>query len=259
MSRTGHTRTAVITGAARGIGRAIAERFAADGCNVVILDLAVANPEDSAAGISDATGADVLGLASDVANRPSVEAAFEAAFARYGSIDILINNAGVTRDNLIHKISDDDWDLVMNVHLRGTFICTSVAQRYMVERKYGKIVNLSSTSSLGNRGQLNYSTAKAGLQGFTRTLALELGRFNINVNCIAPGFIDTEMTQATARRLGFTPEEYMAQRAKGIAIGRVGVPADVANLAAFLCEDASSYVNGQVIYLSGGPETRRGG
>ncbi|MBW3095802.1 3-oxoacyl-ACP reductase FabG [Pseudohoeflea coraliihabitans] len=257
MSDSNSVRTAVVTGAARGIGRAIAERFAREGARVVILDLDGAASEVCASEIAAAHGGEALGMGCDVSDRASVEAAMAKAHGRFGSIDILVNNAGVTRDNLIHKMSDDDWDLVMGVHLRGTFVCTSTAQRYMVEQRYGKIVNISSTSSLGNRGQLNYSTAKAGLQGFTRTLALELGRFNINVNCIAPGFIDTEMTQATAKRLGFTPEEYKAKRAETIAIRRVGVPEDVANLARFLCDDEASYVNGQVIYLSGGPETRR--
>ena len=250
-------RTAVISGGARGIGRAIAERFARNGAKIIILDLDRDAVAETAEEIAEASGSDALGIGCDVANRDSVEAAMEAGNARYGSIDILVNNAGVTRDNLIHKMPDEDWDLVMSVHLKGTFLCTSVAQRYMVANKYGKIVNISSTSSLGNRGQLNYSTAKAGLQGFTRTLALELGRFNINVNCIAPGFIDTEMTRATAERLGFTPEEYKAKRAENIAIRRVGVPEDVANLASFLCDDEASYVNGQIIYLGGGPETRR--
>lgn len=250
-------RTAVISGGARGIGRAIAERFARNGAKIILLDLDQEAVKQTAEEIAEASGSDTLGIGCDVANRDSVEAAIEAGNARYGSIDILVNNAGVTRDNLIHKMPDEDWDLVMSVHLKGTFLCTSVAQRYMVANKYGKVVNISSTSSLGNRGQLNYSTAKAGLQGFTRTLALELGRFNINVNCIAPGFIDTEMTRATAKRLGFTPEEYKAKRAENIAIRRVGVPEDVANLASFLCDDEASYVNGQIIYLSGGPETRR--
>ena len=250
-------RTAIVTGSARGIGRAIADRFARNGANVVILDIDGDAASTTAAQISEERGADAIGLTCNVAERSSVEAAMEASNARFGTIDILVNNAGVTRDNLVHKMSDDDWDLVMNVHLKGTFLCTSIAQRYMVANTYGKIVNISSTSSLGNRGQLNYSTAKAGLQGFTRTLALELGRFNINVNCIAPGFIDTEMTQATAKRLGFTPDEYKAKRAETIAIRRVGVPEDVANLASFLCDDEASYVNGQVIYLCGGPETRR--
>jgi len=257
MSSSMLGRTAVISGAARGIGRAVAERFARNGAKVVILDLDQDAAETAAKEIAGATGNDALGIGCNVTERDSVEEAISAGHARHGSIDILVNNAGVTRDNLIHKMPDDDWDLVIDVHLKGTFLCTSVAQRYMVAGKYGKIVNVSSTSALGNRGQLNYSTAKAGLQGFTRTLALELGRFNINVNCIAPGFIDTEMTRATAARLGFTPEEYKAKRAENIAIRRVGVPADVANLASFLCDDEASFVNGQIIYLSGGPETRR--
>ncbi len=154
-------------------------------------------------------------------------------------------------------MSEDDWDTVIGVHLKGAFLCSRAAQRHMVPSRYGKIVNLSSTSSLGNRGQLNYSTAKAGLQGFTRTLSLELGRFNINVNCIAPGFIDTEMTQSAAERQGISPEDYKAMKAEKIAIRRVGVPEDIGNVAHFLANDEASFVNGQIIYVSGGPETRR--
>ncbi len=250
-------RRAVITGAARGIGRATAARFAEDGGSVAVIDLDLAAAQEAAKAIADEFKTAAIGVACDVTQKDQVEAAIEEVAAKLGGIDILVNNAGVTRDNLVHKMSDDDWDMVMGVHLRGAFLCTRAAQRHMVAQKYGKIVNLSSTSALGNRGQLNYSTAKAGLQGFTRSLALELGRFNINVNAVAPGFIDTEMTQQTARRLGHEPEEYRQMRAKNIAIGRVGVPRDVANLIAFLCSDEAGFVNGQVIYASGGPETRR--
>lgn len=250
-------RRVVVTGAARGIGRATAERFAEDGASVAIVDLDAGAAEAAAAAVAEAYGVPTVGLACDVSLKDRVEAMAEEVASRLGGIDILVNNAGVTRDNLIHKMEDEDWDLVMGVHLRGAFLCSRAAQRYMVAQKYGKIVNISSTSALGNRGQLNYSTAKAGLQGFTRTLALELGRFNINVNAVAPGFIDTEMTQLTARRLGHDPEEYKAMRAKNIAIGRVGVPRDVANLICFLSSDEAGFVNGQVIYVSGGPETRR--
>ncbi|MFA6264112.1 MAG: 3-oxoacyl-ACP reductase FabG [Pseudolabrys sp.] len=250
-------RRAVITGAARGIGRATAARFAEDGGSVAVIDLDLAAAQESAKAIADEFKTAAVGLACDVTKKDQVEAMVADVVAKLGGIDILVNNAGVTRDNLVHKMSDDDWDMVMGVHLRGAFLCTRAAQRHMVEQKYGKIVNLSSTSALGNRGQLNYSTAKAGLQGFTRSLALEPGRFNINVNAVAPGFIDTEMTQQTARRLGHDPEEYRQMRAKNIAIGRVGVPRDVANLIAFLCSDEAGFVNGQVIYASGGPETRR--
>lgn len=249
-------RTAVVTGGGRGIGLAIGRRFAQNGDNVVLLDL---DPgvADAAGRIAEETGVTVKGMTCDVTDGASVTETFAAIADEFGSVDILINNAGVLRDNLIHKMSEDDWDTVMGVHLKGAYLCAKAAQTHMVPKRYGKIVNLSSTSSLGNRGQLNYSTAKAGLQGFTRTLALDLGKFSINVNCIAPGFIDTEMTRSTAERQGIAPEDYKKMKAEKIAIGRVGVPEDVANVANFLASDEASFVNGQIIYVSGGPETRR--
>lgn len=250
-------RTAVITGGARGIGYATAALFAKQGARVAVCDLDGAAVERAAGEIATASGGEVVGLACDVSDAAVVEDAMRRIADRLQSLDILINNAGVTRDNLVHKLSEDDWDAVMGVHLRGAFLCSRAAQRLMVPQRWGKIVNLSSTSALGNRGQLNYSTAKAGLQGFTRTLALELGRFNINVNAVAPGFIDTEMTRATAARLGHDPEDYKAQRAQAIPLGRVGEPRDVANVIAFLCSEEASFVSGQVIYVAGGPETRR--
>lgn len=253
-ARTG--RTAVVTGGGRGIGLAIGRRFAQNADSVVLIDL---DPGVAEAGkaLADETGAAVKGIKCDVTDGAAVKDSFAAVAEEFGSVDVLINNAGVLRDNLIHKMSEDDWDTVMGVHLKGAYLCAKAAQTYMVPKRYGKIVNLSSTSSLGNRGQLNYSTAKAGLQGFTRTLALDLGKFSINVNCIAPGFIDTEMTRSTAERQGIDPEDYKKMKAEKIAIGRVGVPEDVANVANFLASDEASFVNGQIIYVSGGPETRR--
>ena len=249
-------RTAVVTGGGRGIGLAIGRRFAQNGDAVVLLDLDPGVAE-AAEKIAEETGVTVKGLICDVTDGAQVKETFAAIADEFGSVDILINNAGVLRDNLIHKMSEDDWDTVMGVHLKGAYLCAKAAQTYMVPKRYGKIVNLSSTSSLGNRGQLNYSTAKAGLQGFTRTLALDLGKFSINVNCIAPGFIDTEMTRSTAERQGISPDDYKKMKAEKIAIGRVGVPEDVANVANFLASDEASFVNGQIIYVSGGPETRR--
>ncbi|MEB8386481.1 3-oxoacyl-ACP reductase FabG [Rhodobacteraceae bacterium KMM 6894] len=256
MASESSARTVVVTGGGRGIGLAIGQRFARAGDNVVLLDLDDAVVAAGAALAKD-SGTRSCGIVCDVTDAASVDATFDDLAAKYGAIDVLINNAGVLRDNLIHKMSDLDWDTVMRVHLKGAFLCARAAQRHMVPKRYGKIVNLSSTSSLGNRGQLNYSTAKAGLQGFTRTLALELGRFNINVNCIAPGFIDTEMTRSAAERQGISPEDYKVMKAEKIAIGRVGKPEDIGNVAYFLANDEASFVNGQIIYVSGGPETRR--
>ena len=250
-------RVALVTGGARGIGRAVAERFAEDGATVVVCDLDKAAVDEAARGIADQYKGTTLGFACDVSKRAEVESMMDALVAQAGRLDILVNNAGVTRDNLIHKMTDDDWDGVMAVHLRGTFLCSQAAQKAMVKNQYGRIVNISSTSALGNRGQVNYSAAKAGPQGFTRTLALELGRFGITVNAVAPGFIDTEMTRKSAERRGLDPEEYKAERAKGIPVQRVGVPRDVANLVCFLASDEASFVSGQIVYVSGGPETRR--
>ena len=169
-----------------------------------------------------------------------------------GGLHILVNNAGVTRDNLLFKMSDDDWDTVMNVHLRGAFLMSRAAQKVFVAQKYGKIVNLSSVSALGNRGQANYAAAKMGIQGFTRTLGIELGPYGVNVNAIAPGFIATDMTDATAARVGMNVEDFRQAAADRNPVRRVGFPEDIAAVAAFLCSDESSYVTGQVLYVDGG-------
>jgi len=250
-------RVALVTGGAQGIGTAVAARFAEDGATVAICDLDSAAAECVADRIAKESGATAFGFGCDVSNREQVERMVDAIVGRSGGVDILVNNAGVTRDNLIHKMTDDDWDQVMNVHLKGTFLCSRAVQRTMVTRSYGRIVNISSTSALGNRGQVNYSAAKAGLQGFTRTLALELGRFGVTVNAVAPGFIDTEMTRKSAERRGLDPDQYKAERAKAIPVGRVGVPRDIANVVCFLASDEASFVSGQIVYVSGGPETRR--
>ncbi|WP_077000982.1 3-oxoacyl-ACP reductase FabG [Variovorax sp. KK3] len=257
MDRRFEGRVALVTGAAQGIGLTTAERFAEEGANVVLCDLSADAARSAAASIEKKFGVHALAVGCDVSNEAQVDDLVARAAERTGTVDILVNNAGVTRDNLLFKMTLADWDTVMGVHLRGTFLCTRAVQKIMVERRFGKIVNLSSTSALGNRGQANYSTAKAGLQAFTRTAAIELGPYNINVNAVAPGFIDTEMTRATAARRGIDPEEYKAQRAKNIPLGRVGVPADIANVIAFLCSEEASFVSGQIIYVKGGPETLR--
>lgn len=245
-------KVAFITGAGRGIGAATALRMAEEGARIVLVDIDTEGCKQVAAELA-AIGSEGLIVACDVSNGALVEEAVERAVNYFGQIDILVNNAGVLRDNLLFKMSEDDWNTVMNVHLRGAFLCSRAVQKYMVQQKYGRIVSLSSTSALGNRGQANYSTAKAGLQGLTKTLAIELGPFGITANAVAPGFIDTEMTRSTARRQGFDPDEVIAHAIKTIPVRRVGHPRDVANVICFLCSDEASFVSGQIIYVAGGP------
>jgi 3-oxoacyl-[acyl-carrier protein] reductase len=246
-------RVALITGGARGIGEATAERLAEDGAAIAIADLDGSGAEATAARIAATHGVNAIGLKVNVTEVAQVEAMAQEIAARLGSLDIVINNAGITRDNLIYKMTDDDWDAVAAVHLKGAFLCSRAAQREMVKRGWGRIVNLSSVSALGNRGQTNYATAKAGLQGMAKTLAIELGRYGITANAVAPGFIDTEMTRATAIRLGRDPEDWKNEMAEQIPVRRAGVPRDIANVIAFLCSDEASFVSGQVIYVAGGP------
>jgi 3-oxoacyl-[acyl-carrier protein] reductase len=253
MAGRSEGRVALVTGGARGIGAATAERLAEDGANVAIADLDVAGAEETAARIAQRCGVKAIALKANVAVADEVERMVEEIVLRLGSLDILVNNAGITHDNLIHKMTEDDWDAVAGVHLRGAFLCSRAAQREMVKRNWGRIVNLSSVSALGNRGQTNYSAAKAGLQGMAKTLAIELGRYGITANAVAPGFIDSAMTRATAIRLGRDPEEWKEERAREIPVRRAGVPRDVANLIAFLCSDEASFISGQVIYIAGGP------
>lgn len=249
---TAEGRVAIVTGGARGIGAATAKRLAADGFAVGVLDLDEAGAKATAAEIGDA-GGKAVGIAADVADEASVAAAVDAVAGELGPPVVLINNAGVTRDNLLFKMSVEEWDTVANVHLRGAFLMSRAAQKHMIEQKFGRIVNLSSTSALGNRGQVNYSAAKAGLQGFTKTLAIELGKFGVTANAIAPGFIQTEMTKATAERIGIPFEQFIEGAAKGIPVQRVGQPEDIANLVSFLVSEGAGFVSGQVIYAAGGP------
>jgi 3-oxoacyl-[acyl-carrier protein] reductase len=254
MARRSEGRVALVTGGARGIGAATAERLAEDGAAIAIADLDGAGAEETAARIAARHEVRTIGLKANIAVTTEVERMVDEIVLRLGSLDILVNNAGITRDNLIYKMTDEDWDAVAAVHLKGAFLCARAAQREMVKRGWGRIVNLSSVSALGNRGQTNYSTAKAGLQGMARTLAIELGRYGITANAVAPGFIDTEMTRATARRLGRDPEEYREERAREIPVRRAGEPRDIANVIAFLCSEDASFVSGQVIYVAGGPK-----
>jgi 3-oxoacyl-[acyl-carrier protein] reductase len=246
-------RVAVVTGAARGIGFGIASRFAEEGASVAVLDLDEASAADSAGRLAAGVGSQKhVGIACDVSDSASVQAAVDRVVAELGALHILVNNAGVTRDNLLFKMTDDDWDLVMGVHLRGAFLMTRAAQKHFVEQKYGKVVCLSSVSALGNRGQANYSAAKMGIQGFVRTLGIELGPFGVTANAIAPGFIATDMTDATAARVGMPVEEFRQAAADRNPVRRVGFPEDIAAAAAFLCSDEASYITGQTLYVDGG-------
>ncbi len=242
-------RVAIITGSARGIGAGIARRFAEEGAAVAVLDLDETQAQATAEGLG-ATKA--VGIGCNVADAASVDAAVGRVLAELGGLHVLVNNAGITRDNLLFKLTEDDWDSVMNVHLKGAFLMSKAAQKTFVDQKYGKILNLSSISANGNRGQANYSAAKAGVQGFTRTLALELGPFGVNVNAIAPGFIATEMTDDTARRLKMDIDEFRRLNAEANPVKRVGAPEDIAAAAAFLCSDEASYITGQTLYVDGG-------
>ncbi len=242
-------RVAIITGAARGIGAGTAKRFAEEGAAVAVLDL----DEGQAQATAESLGATkAVGVGCNVAEESSVQAAVDRVVEELGGLHVLVNNAGITRDNLLFRMTVEDWDSVMAVHLRGAFLMSRAAQKIFVEQKYGKIVNTSSTSANGNRGQANYSAAKAGIQGLTRTLALELGPFGVNVNAIAPGFIATDMTDDTARRLKMDVEEFRKLSAEANPVKRVGSPEDIAAAAAFLCSDEASYITGQTLYVDGG-------
>jgi 3-oxoacyl-[acyl-carrier protein] reductase len=252
MSEAGSARVAVVTGAARGIGAATAIRLAQDGVAVAVLDLDEAQAKGTVEAI-EAAGGRALAVGADVSDVEQVSAAVERIAAELGGPTVLVNNAGVTRDNMLFKMSESDWDTVMNVHLRGAFLMTRAVQKYMTEAKWGRVVSLSSVSALGNRGQANYSTAKAGLQGFTKTVAIELGKFGVTANAIAPGFIQTEMTKATAERMGIAFDDFIKGAASQIPVQRVGQPEDIAHLVSFLVSEGAGFVSGQVIYAAGGP------
>jgi 3-oxoacyl-[acyl-carrier protein] reductase len=243
---------AIVTGSARGIGAATARRLAADGMAVAVLDLDEAACAGTVKEIADAGGR-AIAVGTDVSDREQVEAAVARVASELGAPGVLVNNAGVIRDNLLFKMTDDDWETVMGVHLRGAFLMTRAVQTHMVEQRWGRVVNLSSSSALGNRGQVNYSAAKAGLQGFTKTLAIELGPFGITANAVAPGFIATDMTAATAERVGVAFDVFAKGAADRIPVRRVGQPDDVAHTISFLVSEGAGFVSGQVIYVAGGP------
>ncbi|MGG3470653.1 3-oxoacyl-ACP reductase FabG [Neobacillus pocheonensis] len=246
-------RVAFVTGGSRGIGKGIVELFASEGAKVAIIDLNEEALSETANELRE-KGYEVYTKVANVVEAEQVEAAAKEVYDTFGSIDILVNNAGVIRDNLLFKMTDTDWQTVMDVHLKGSFNAARAAQKYMVEQKYGRIINISSTSALGNRGQANYAAAKAGLQGFTKTLAIELGRYGITANSVAPGFIETDMTKETAARIGISFEQLIQASVANIPVGRSGKPEDIANAVAFFADEKSSFVSGQVIYVAGGPK-----
>jgi 3-oxoacyl-[acyl-carrier protein] reductase len=245
-------RVAIVTGAARGIGAATAVRLARDGFAVGVLDLDESACAGTVSAITEAGGS-ALAVGVDVADSAAVPVAVQRVADGLGAPTVLVNNAGITRDNLLFRMTDDDWDSVVAVHLRGSFLMSRAVQRYQTEAGWGRIVNLSSTSALGNRGQANYAAAKAGLQGFTKTLAIELGRFGVTVNAVAPGFVVTDMTAATAQRVGMSFEDFQAAAVAQIPVGRVGRPEDIAATVAFLVGEEAGFVSGQVLYVAGGP------
>ena len=245
------TRTAVVTGGARGIGACVAARLAADGFAVAVVDLDEAAGKPVVEGI-EAAGGRAVAVGADVSDEGAAQAAVERVAAELGTPSVLVNNAGIIRDNLLFKMTTNDWDAVMGVHLRGSFLMSRAVQGFMVKSGWGRIINLSSTSALRARGKANYATAKAGLQGFTKALAIELGKFGVTVNAVAPGFIETEMTAATAERMGIPFEEFKKSAAAEIPVARTGVPEDVAHAVSFFASEGAGFVSGQVLYVAGG-------
>lgn len=252
MTKNFEGKVALVTGGSRGIGKGVALRFAEEGANVAVIDINEEALQETQKDFSD-QGLELWVKKADVTNSAEVENAVQDIVSKYGRLDILVNNAGIIRDNLLFKMTDDDWLQVMDVHLKGSFNTARAAQKQMVKQNYGRIINISSSSALGNRGQANYAAAKAGLQGFTKTLAIELGKFGITTNSVAPGFIETEMTKATAERVGVPFDQFVNERVKNIPVAKSGKPEDIANAVAFFADERSSFVNGQVMYVAGGP------
>lgn len=248
------TRVAVVTGAARGIGAAVAARLSRDGLTVAALDLHESTCDQVVQAIG-AAGGRAIAVGADVSDEAAVHRAVERITVDVGAPTVLVNNAGIVRDNVLAKITVDDWDALMAVHLRGALLMSRACASHMRQAGFGRIVTMSSTSALGNRGQATYAAAKAGLQGLTKTMAIELGPHGITANAVAPGFIETDMTRATAQRLGVEWEEFVAAAAAKIPAGRAGTPQDVAAAVSFFCSPDSGFVNGQVLYVAGGPRT----
>jgi 3-oxoacyl-[acyl-carrier protein] reductase len=251
VSKRFEGKVAIVTGAAQGIGAAIARRLASEGAAVAVADLTAERGGETVEAIVK-DGGRAVAYGADVSQTPDVQTLVAAVVAEFGRLDVLVNNAGITRDNLLFKMTDEDWDSVINVNLRSAFLMSREVQKHFVAQKYGKIVSLSSRSALGNRGQANYAASKAGIMGLTATLSVELGPFGVNVNAVAPGYIATAMTDATARRVGLDPEELKKASAEQTPVRRVGEPEDIAAAVAFLAADESSFISGQTIQVNGG-------
>ncbi len=234
-------KTALVTGAGRGIGEGVARRLAAEGATVCCMDIDGPRAEEVAASLGEGSFA----LAADLSVRAEAETVVPAAWERFGALDVLVNNAGITRDSMLHRMTDEQWDAVIALNLTAVFVLTRAAATRMRERGYGRIVNISSTSANGNAGQANYAAAKAGVIGITKTAAKELAGKGVTVNAVAPGFIDTEMTRS------MPPEVYEAARSR-VPVGRAGTPDDVAALIAYLASDEASYITGELLYVRGG-------
>jgi 3-oxoacyl-[acyl-carrier protein] reductase len=239
-------RVAIITGGARGIGRAIAETLAKRSVNIVVADRNADQAATTAAEIASATGRRAIAVSVDVANSDSVKEMIDRAMSEFNHIDILVNNAGTTRDNLIMRMEEADWDLVLSINLKGVFNCSKAVVRQMMKQRYGRIINISSVSGLaGQAGQANYSASKAGVVGLTKALARELGSRQITVNAVAPGFIPTDLTKDL-------PEELKEASLKSIPLGRWGTPEEIAYAVAFLASDEAGYITGHVLSVDGG-------
>lgn len=237
-------RVALVTGSASGIGKAIAFKLAQQGAKVVVNDIQQEKIDEAVADIREA-GGEAIGIKSDVTNKADVQSMFTAILDTYGKFDILVNNVGISRDALIHKMTEDEWDSVLNINLKSYFLCTHEATKYFIEQQYGRIVNISSRAWLGGFGQANYSVAKGGIVSLTRTCAIELAKHNVTANCIAPGLIDTPLFRSFR-------QDAQERLLKIQPINRIGQPEEVANAVSFFASDDSGYITGQTLYVCGG-------
>ena len=245
-------RIALVTGAARGIGASIALRLAQDGFDVAVLDLDEAACAQTISAIV-AIGRRAYAVAADVGDEAQTKEAVARVAAELGAPTVLVNNAGILRDRMLAKMTVEDWDIVMSVNLRGAFLMSREVQPYMRAAGWGRIVSLSSTAALGALGEANYAAAKAGIQGLTKSLAIELGRYGITANAVAPGFVETAMTAAVAARIGMSFDTMKEQALANIVVGRVGQPEDIANAVSFFVDERAGFVTGQILYVAGAP------